>query len=94
MYSVSKQFYIILILIASIIFFITGFLRFDGLYGQDAYSYLLQCKNLFSENYRLNFYPPVYAFSGGLLHFIFRDLAISLQLVSLISVIVTTILIR
>ncbi|HMU76656.1 MAG: EpsG family protein [Bacteroidia bacterium] len=94
MYSVSKQFYIILILIASIIFFITGFLRFDGLYGQDAYSYLLQCKNLFSENYRLNFYPPVYAFSGWLLHFIFHDFAISLQLVSLISVIVTTILIR
>lgn len=93
MHSVSKQFYIIVILIAAGIFFITGYFAFSGLYGQDAYSYLLQSKNLFTGDYHLNFYPPVYAFSGWVLQLVFQNYAVSLQLVSLIAVVVSTILV-
>jgi hypothetical protein len=81
-----KQFYIFICLIATLIFFLTGYFSFNGLYGQDGYSYLHQSKTLFTSHYHHDFYPPVYAFAGWIINYLIQDHALSLQLISLFAV--------
>ncbi len=89
-----KQFYIFIFLIAALIFFLTGYFSFNGLYGQDGYSYLHQSKTLFTSHYHHDFYPPVYAFAGWIINYLIQDHALSLQLISLFAVAVAAIVLQ
>lgn len=62
---------------------------FDGLYGQDAYDYLKQCSTLFSAEKESGFWPPLYPFLGNVLSLGFLPLIFSLQLLSILSLVVS-----
>lgn len=94
--SMIRKYYIVYlfpILIWIIVYF--GF-SFDGLYGQDVYEYLRYTEALKTflvtgkspEDYFWGIYYPVF---GSILGFIIPNIAMSLQLISVVSLVVTSI---
>jgi 4-amino-4-deoxy-L-arabinose transferase-like glycosyltransferase len=67
-------------------------LQFDGAYGQDSYAYLEQCNQFKAHAINSNFYPPFYAICGWLVQFLIGNCAYSLQLISLLSIVLSAIL--
>jgi len=86
-----------LVLLSVLIFcVIRFFLGFDGLYGQDAYEYLryteaLKTFFITGEAPGDYFWGIYYPFLGSLLSFIIPDFSLALQLLSTISLVITTI---
>jgi 4-amino-4-deoxy-L-arabinose transferase-like glycosyltransferase len=62
---------------------------FDGLYGQDSYSYLKQCVSIFSAQSEAGFWPPFYAFAGKVLSFGILPESFSLQIISILALILS-----
>ena len=80
----------IIIIIASLLFLTIRLIGFDGLYGQDAYEYLRYTKSI--SNYIATgnhpgdyFWPLYYPIFGALFSLIFNNEIVSLQLISIIS---------
>lgn len=80
---VAVFFYTVLMLSFTFIF------DFDGLYGQDAYDYLLQTKNFFTEKSRAGFWPPLYPFLGKVISLGFLPPAFALQGLSILCTVLT-----
>lgn len=90
----TDYFIVILVGIVSMVFFFCVFINFDGLYGQDGYSYLNQLK-IGVKNIGTGpkeFYPPFYAFAGKLISLLIQSNSFSLQLISILSWFGTTVL--
>lgn len=74
------------------LFLICHYFSFDGLYGQDSYTYLRQAKDFLSIKPQSEFWPPMYAVTGWMLSLVFHNAILSLQLTSIISLTISAFL--
>lgn len=91
----EKSTYFLLGFIAILFLFVRYFFDFDGLYGQDSYEYLRYSDAI--KTFFVTGKPPgdyfwgvYYPALGSILSFIIPNSALSLQLISLISLLITT----
>ncbi|MCK0178942.1 glycosyltransferase family 39 protein [Flavobacteriaceae bacterium S0862] len=92
----SYSIYITFTVISVVLFIFTRALGFDGLYGQDSYEYLRYANELFNS---LNgekapgdyFWPLYYPLIGAIVNFGFQDMKLTLNLITLIAFVVSSI---
>lgn len=88
--SLKNNFLLLLVIPLILWIIIYGIFGFDGLYGQDAYEYLRYSKALYNfvlsgENPGDYFWPLYYPLVGTILNFFIKNPAAALQLISVIS---------